>query len=84
MAKVAFDLLKRTGKTITAAESLTVGLFKRLWQIFPGASSIFARWFVTYSLEEKKSKMLSIPAQELEQHGVVSHFTAQAMAPPGP
>ena len=24
--------------------------------------------------------MLSIPAQELEQHGVVSHFTAQAMA----
>ena len=36
MAKVAFDLLKRTGKTITAAESLTAGLSKRLWQIFQG------------------------------------------------
>ena len=75
MAKVAFDLLKQTGKTITAAESLTAGLFQATLADFSGASSIF----VTYSLEEK-SKMLSIPAQELEQHGVVSHFTAQAMA----
>ena len=79
MAKVAFDLLKRTGKTITAAESLTAGLFQATLADFSGASSIFAGGFVTYSLEEK-SKMLSIPAQELEQHGVVSHFTAQAMA----
>ncbi len=73
MAKVAFDLLKRTGKTITAAESLTAGLFQATLADFSGASSIFAGGFVTYSLEEK-SKMLSIPAQELEQHGVVSHF----------
>lgn len=79
MAKVAFDLLKQTGKTITAAESLTAGLFQATLADFSGASSIFAGGFVTYSLEEK-SKMLSIPAQELEQHGVVSHFTAQAMA----
>ena len=79
MAKVAFDLLKQTAKTITAAESLTAGLFQATLADFSGASSIFAGGFVTYSLEEK-SKMLSIPAQELEQHGVVSHFTAQAMA----
>lgn len=72
-----YDLLKQTGKTITAAPSWQLDSSKRLWQI-TGASSIFHDGFVTYSLEEK-SKMLSIPAQELEQHGVFS-FTAQAMA----
>ena len=47
MAKVAFDLLKRTGKTITAAESLTAGLFQATLADFSGASSIFAGGFVT-------------------------------------
>ena len=36
MAKVAFDLLKRTGKTITAAESLTAGLFQATLADFSG------------------------------------------------
>ena len=53
MAKVAFDLLKQAGKTITAAESLTAGLFQATLADFSGASSIFAGGFVTYSLEEK-------------------------------
>ena len=80
MAKVAFDLLKRTGKTITAAESLTAGLFsKRLWQIFQGRPAS-SQVVLSPIVWKKKSKMLSIPAQELEQHGVVSHFTAQTMA----
>ena len=34
---------------------------------------------MTYSLEEK-AKMLEIPAHELEEHGVVSAFTAEKMA----
>ena len=79
LGQTAFELLRRAEKTVTAAESLTAGLFQATLADFSGASSIFAGGFVTYSLEEK-SKMLSIPAQELEQHGVVSHFTAQAMA----
>ena len=79
MASLVVEELKKQKKTITVAESLTAGLFQATLADFSGASSIFAGGFVTYSLEEK-SKMLSIPAQELEQHGVVSHFTAQAMA----
>ena len=71
--------LKRQGKTITAAESLTAGLFQATVADFSGASSIFKGGFVTYSLEEK-SKMLDIPVKDLEEHGVVSEFTAQKMA----
>ena len=79
LAQVAFDLLKSQGKTISAAESLTAGLFQATLADFAGASSIFSGGFVTYSMEEK-SRMLDIPLEELEQHGVVSAFTAGKMA----
>ncbi|WP_314836922.1 competence/damage-inducible protein A [uncultured Streptococcus sp.] len=79
MAKVAFDLLKGTGKTITAAESLTAGLFQATLADFSGASAVLPGGFVTYSIEEK-SKMLQIPLAELQEHGVVSAHTAERMA----
>ena len=79
MAQVAFDLLKSQGKTISAAESLTAGLFQATLADFAGASAIFSGGFVTYSMEEK-SRMLDIPLGELEEHGVVSAFTAGKMA----
>lgn len=79
MAHVVFDLLKKKHKTITAAESLTAGLFQSSIADFSGSSSVFNGGFVTYSIEEK-SKMLQIPLEELQEHGVVSHFTAEKMA----
>ncbi|QGX01425.1 competence/damage-inducible protein A [Streptococcus ruminicola] len=79
MARVVFDLLKKKHKTITAAESLTAGLFQSSIADFSGSSSVFNGGFVTYSIEEK-SKMLQIPLEELQKHGVVSHFTAEKMA----
>lgn len=79
MARVVFDLLKKKHKTITAAESLTAGLFQSSIADFSGSSSVFNGGFVTYSIEEK-SKMLQIPLEELQEHGVVSHFTADKMA----
>ncbi|WP_247949138.1 competence/damage-inducible protein A [Streptococcus gordonii] len=79
LAQVAFDLLKSQGKTISAAESLTAGLFQATLADFAGASSIFSGGFVTYSMEEK-SRMLDIPLGDLEKHGVVSAFTAGKMA----
>lgn len=79
MARVVFDLLKKKHKTITAAESLTAGLFQSSIADFSGFSSVFNGGFVTYSIEEK-SKMLQIPLEELQEHGVVSHFTAEKMA----
>ena len=79
LAQVAFDLLKSQGKTISAAESLTAGLFQATLADFAGASAIFSGGFVTYSMEEK-SRMLDIPLGDLEKHGVVSAFTAGKMA----
>ena len=79
LAQVAFDLLKSQGKTISAAESLTAGLFQATLADFAGASAIFSGGFVTYSMEEK-SRMLNIPLEELKKHGVVSAFTAGKMA----
>lgn len=79
LAQLVVDQLKAQGKTITAAESLTAGLFQAGIADFSGASQIFKGGFVTYSLEEK-SKMLAIPLAVLEEHGVVSEFTAAKMA----
>lgn len=79
LAQVVFGLLKEKGKTITAAESLTAGLFQASLADFSGASEVFNGGFVTYSIEEK-SKMLQIPLEDLQSHGVVSAFTAEKMA----
>lgn len=79
LAQVVVDLLKEKHLTITAAESLTAGLLQARLADFAGASQVFKGGFVTYSLEEK-AKMLGIPADELATHGVISAFTAEAMA----
>lgn len=79
LASVVVEELKKRQKSITAAESLTAGLFQATLADFSGVSAIFNGGFVTYSLEEK-SKMLDISERELKEHGVVSEFTARKMA----
>ena len=79
LGQTAFELLRRAGKTVTAAESLTAGLFQATLANFAGASNVFSGGFVTYSMEEK-SRMLGISLAGLEKHGVVSAFTAEKMA----
>ena len=79
LASVVVEELKKRQKSITAAESLTAGLFQATLADFSGVSAIFNGGFVTYSLEEK-SKMLDISEQELKKYGVVSEFTAKKMA----
>ena len=79
LASVVVEGLKKRQKSITAAESLTAGLFQATLADFSGVSAIFNGGFVTYSLEEK-SKMLDISERELKKHGVVSEFTARKMA----
>ncbi|MBA1351936.1 competence/damage-inducible protein A [Streptococcus oralis subsp. oralis] len=79
LASVVVEELKKRQKSITAAESLTAGLFQATLADFSGVSAIFNGGFVTYSLEEK-SKMLDISEQELKEHEVVSEFTARKMA----
>lgn len=79
LAKMAFELLRERGLTLTAAESLTAGMFQSTLVNFSGASAVLPGGFVTYSIEEK-SKMLQIPLAELREHGVVSAHTAERMA----
>ena len=79
LAQTTFELLRRAGKTVTAAESLTAGLFQATLANFSGASNVFSGGFVTYSMEEK-SRMLDIPLADLKKYGVVSAFTAKKMA----
>lgn len=67
------------GKTITAAESLTGGLFQATLTAVPGISGVFPGGFVTYS-NEAKSALLGIPAPVINQFGVVSEEVALWMA----
>lgn len=79
LAETVMQLLKAKKQTITAAESLTAGLFQSQLADFPGVSQIFKGGFVTYSLEQK-AKMLALSPEELAQYGTVSARTAERMA----
>ena len=65
--------------TITAAESLTAGLFQSTIGEVPGVSTIFEGGFVTYS-NEVKEQVLGIPKEVIDTYGVVSGPTAVWMA----
>ncbi|WP_163652892.1 competence/damage-inducible protein A [Listeria sp. PSOL-1] len=65
--------------TISAAESLTAGLFQAELASIPGISKIFAGGMVTYS-EEIKHHLLKVRQDVIEQEGVVSAACAKEMA----
>lgn len=75
----AVDLLKEQNKTISAAESLTAGLFQSELASVPGASAVLAGGVIAYN-EEIKISQLDIDAGLLKTYGVVSEQTASAMA----
>lgn len=65
--------------TIGTAESATGGLVGRRLTSLPGASATFRGSVVAYA-SDLKSSILGVPAETIEEHGVVSEETAQAMA----
>lgn len=73
------ELLKQTKLKITAAESLTAGLFQATVASVPGASNIFDGGFVTYA-DEVKVQMLGMDPNLIKQYTVVSASVAFAMA----
>lgn len=79
LAKETVKILKEKNKTITAAESLTAGLFQSTLGEISGVSQVFKGGFVTYSAEMKE-KLLSIDSNLIETYGVVSRECAEAMA----
>lgn len=79
LASKSIELLKVQGKTISAAESLTAGLFQSELASVPGASAVLAGGVITYN-EEMKIHQLGLSSELLAEHGVVSEQTALAMA----
>lgn len=65
--------------TISAAESLTAGLFQAELASNPGISQSLLGGMVTYT-EQVKKEQLGVPKEILEQFGVVSAECAGAMA----
>ena len=79
LAETVVGLLIEKKKTVTAAESLTAGLFQATLGGIPGVSEVFPGGFVTYSAATK-SKLLGIDPELLESYGTVSQECAEAMA----
>jgi nicotinamide-nucleotide amidase len=79
LEEVIGRLLVREGRTIATAESCTGGLIAERLTEAPGSSRYFLGSVVGYT-EEAKSRLLGVPRDLIERHGVVSGEVAQAMA----
>lgn len=79
LAQVTVQLLQQKQKTISAAESLTAGLFQSTLGDVAGVSQVFNGGFVTYA-KEAKEQLLGISPEKLTRYGMVSEFCAVAMA----
>jgi nicotinamide-nucleotide amidase len=71
--------LETRGLRLSTAESCTGGLLAHRLTGPPGASRIFDRGLVAYSLRAKQ-ELLGVPGELLETHGAVSAPVAEAMA----
>ncbi len=79
LEQVVGDLLHWRGYSLATAESCTGGLLAGRITNVAGSSEYFLEGVVTYS-NEAKTRMLSIPAAMIEEHGAVSEPVACAMA----
>ncbi|SFW43050.1 CinA family protein [Ruminococcus flavefaciens] len=71
-------LLEREGLTIATAESCTGGLLSELITSVSGASAVFELGICTYS-QRIKTEFLGVPAEVIQEFGVVSEETALSM-----
>ncbi|HAT54994.1 MAG TPA: competence/damage-inducible protein A [Lactobacillus sp.] len=79
LASVVVNQLIDRHLTITAAESLTAGLFQSTIGSVPGVSAVFPGGFVTYAASAKH-QLIAVPQDVIDQYGVVSEQTAIWMA----
>lgn len=77
-SKIKDELCAR-GKTLCAAESCTGGQISHLLTTVPGSSQYYKGSVTSYAIEIKE-KILGVPAEIIENHGVVSSEVAKAMA----
>ena len=72
-------LMREKQLTFATAESCTGGEIAKRFTDLPGASAFFKGGAVTY-WNEIKTLMLGVPAETIEENGVVSYAVAKAMA----
>lgn len=72
-------LLKESKLTISAAESLTGGLFQQEITSIPGTSAILKGGIVCYT-NEVKHKVLNVKQETIDTYGVVSEQCAKELA----
>ncbi len=77
--EVVVRVLKEKGLKITSVESCTGGMFASAITDVAGASEIISSAYVTYS-NEAKIKEVNVPAELIDEYGVVSPQVAEAMA----
>ncbi|GLO66063.1 MULTISPECIES: competence/damage-inducible protein A [Oceanobacillus] len=77
--EVVVQQLKHLGYSISAAESITGGMFSQKIVSVSGASNVFAGSYITYQTRIKK-EVLEIPSETIDSHGVVSHACSDIMA----
>lgn len=78
-AKKLIDELAYKNLTIGSVESFTGGAFAKTLTDISGSSRVFKGSLVTYSTD-LKTKLLGIPEEYINEHGVVSYEVCQQMA----
>ena len=78
-AQLRIDELRSRNQTIALCESLTAGLAAATLADVPGASDVLVGGLVTYSAE-LKTELAHVPADLIEEEGVVSAAVAREMA----
>lgn len=73
------DLLKDTGRTVSAAESCTGGQISHLITTVSGSSAYYLGSVTSYAISVKEA-VLGVNPHIIEEHGVVSSEVAAAMA----
>ncbi len=79
MEEVIGQLLTKSGKTMSTAESCTGGYIAQMITSVAGSSNYFMGSVVSYS-NQAKINLLNVPEQAIEQYGAVSKRVVEAMA----
>ena len=77
--RTVFDMLLDKSMTFASAESCTGGNIAHVITLIPGSSDVFKGTAVTYATP-MKTKVLGVPAEMIEKHGVVSQQVVESMA----
>ena len=77
--RVVFEQLINRCMTFASAESCTGGNIAHRITLIPGSSEVFKGTAVTYATS-MKTKVLGVPSETIEKHGVVSREVVESMA----